>query len=200
MDTTSAACLGANLVKDGRVPEELDVELRRERVRRGRVLAQVVRVPVPDRGEENVLDLRVITVSKRLSKYDTERGAHAEVICGTTDVVAIRALPSGVTRKLLIAAASNLEVRLVQLREHRRRLQRTITGRIRGEVDVRLVLEEWIVPSAASARSAGLRGAREEGRAHLLIMSALTLMSSPSSVWFLIFAFCSSKKVTNSGP
>lgn len=197
---TSAAYLGANLVQDGRVPEELDVELRRERVWGGRVLAEVVGVPISYCGEEHVLDLRVITVSEGLPKYDTERGAYAEVIGGTTDVVAIWALASGVARELLVAAPPDLEVRLVELREHCRRLQGTVSGRIRCEVDVRLVLEERIVPSTTSARLTGLRGTGEEERAHLLIMSALTLMSSPSSVWFLIFAFCSSKKVTNSGP
>lgn len=194
------AYLGANLVQDGRVPEELDVELGRERVRRGRVLAEVVRVPVADRGEEHILDLRVMTVSDRYSKTVKIKSAYAEVICGTTDVVAVGPFPSGIACQLLVTAASNFEVRLVELREHGRRLQRTVSGCIRREVDVRLVLEERIVPPAASAQSVRLRSAGEEGRAHLLIMSALTLMSSPLSVWFLIFAFCSSKKVTNSGP
>ena len=54
----------------------------------------------------------------------------------------------GVTRQLLVATPAGLEERLVELGEHRGGLERAVPRCVCRESDVRLVLQEGVIPAA----------------------------------------------------
>ncbi len=83
---------------------------------------------------------------------ESEEGAYAEVVGVATDPVALLGLACGVARELLVLAAPLSEVGLVESGEDGVVLQLPIAGRVRREVDVRLVLDERVVPPASGDR------------------------------------------------
>lgn len=119
------------------------------------------------------------------------RGA-ADVVCGGVGVVGVS---EGLARDLLVPAPAGVVKVGVQLCEDGRVLERAVAGGVGGEGDVRLVLQERVVPAAGSAGRVQRRGGCAEGwgRTHLLIMRALTRTFSPCSLRASMRAFCLSK-------
>lgn len=73
---------------------------------------------------------------------------YTEVVGGLADLIAIGAITGRIAGQLLLLAPASAKERFVQGGDNRVALQLAITGRVGGKCDVRLVLQERVVPAA----------------------------------------------------
>lgn len=122
----------------------------------------------------------------------------AEVIRLSAYRIALGAVPGCVTCHLLLLTPACSEESLVERRNHSITLELSITGGVRREVHIGLILDKWVVPPT----STNIRQGRKDSgvTAYLLIIRAVTSIFSPWIRPLSMLVFCSSKTVTNSGP